>query len=1061
MTASKPGRIVTFYSYKGGTGRSMALANIAWILASNSKRVLVVDWDLEAPGLQRYFRPFLIDRELATSLGVVDLISAFILEAITPLEEGQKLDPDWFLPLTDIEPYVISLDWEFPKGGLIDFIPAGRQGFDYAMRFAAINWQKFYDVLGGGKFIEVLKATMRAQYDYILVDSRTGVSDTSGICTLQMPDSLVVCFTYNNQSIEGAASITQGVFEQRATQDSKASLSSPQPKESSSQQTSSQYYQSPYRLKIFPVPMRVDQSERDKLDVRKEYARRKFDPFIQRLTIPEREDFWGGVAVPYVPYFAYEEMLATFKDNPADRYSCLAAFTRIAMEIAPKDVTGFPSLISPKQKDDVLREFARTPMPDADDSALSQRDGKGIATGVETIITTLGTVTTATKESQLESSIRIAEATLQSLDDEERDEARLMWMRLVRVPGPGENTENSKVRVHLSDLRPAATPIIERFSAANIISVTQGDETEGATIEVINEELVRSWPTLGDWIKADRDLMVWRQSLQISKARWEERGRPSLFLLTGRPLAEAIEWDQTHRRYLSQGEAGYIEASIQADVIRQKGERFGRLRKNVGVAAILVLTVLVLVLVFVVSNKNDVANKIATEGQQRIDAYTSGAQGSSDQFQLGILLATEAQRYAQNAKAEGILKKYLGQLPRNRASIDVGGNVLAVVINPDASRILSVTGGYFSNNKTLLEDRAAQVHDIQSGRLLIRVPFKQGSERFLLSPDSRYLAIVLDQNGTYLVEILEAATGATVATVKHILPVSDMAFSPDGLYFATASVDHTAQIVALGAAAKGAPPVVLRYTGTVEAVTFSGDSRYLAVSGEDFKVHVWQITPDRPSWPASKDIPVAGTAFLIALNKTGNYLVTLSFNSNSVIVWDVANVKKVRTLDIGSYGASSVSFSQDDRFIVVAPAFGGSSVSVWQLDGGAPVELRAKGDINLVSFSPDGNYLAVAAANNAPAQVWRYRPYLEPSFEDDATLFPQFAFTSLTFGSGNLLVTAGGDNVVRIWELGVAPSEALTSEACARLTRNLTIEEWNTHLASHLGAYRRTCSNIP
>lgn len=54
---SRDGRIVTFYSYKGGTGRTMALANTAWILAANGKRVLAVDWDLEAPGLHRFFHP--------------------------------------------------------------------------------------------------------------------------------------------------------------------------------------------------------------------------------------------------------------------------------------------------------------------------------------------------------------------------------------------------------------------------------------------------------------------------------------------------------------------------------------------------------------------------------------------------------------------------------------------------------------------------------------------------------------------------------------------------------------------------------------------------------------------------------------------------------------------------------------------------------------------------------------------------------------------------------------------------------------------------------------------
>src|SRR5882724_4326778 len=56
---SEQGEIFTFYSYKGGTGRSMALANVACLLAaqsSNGNKVLAIDWDLEAPGLHRFFR---------------------------------------------------------------------------------------------------------------------------------------------------------------------------------------------------------------------------------------------------------------------------------------------------------------------------------------------------------------------------------------------------------------------------------------------------------------------------------------------------------------------------------------------------------------------------------------------------------------------------------------------------------------------------------------------------------------------------------------------------------------------------------------------------------------------------------------------------------------------------------------------------------------------------------------------------------------------------------------------------------------------------------------------
>ena len=41
--------IYTFYSYKGGVGRTMALANIAELFYQSGKKVLMVDWDLEAP----------------------------------------------------------------------------------------------------------------------------------------------------------------------------------------------------------------------------------------------------------------------------------------------------------------------------------------------------------------------------------------------------------------------------------------------------------------------------------------------------------------------------------------------------------------------------------------------------------------------------------------------------------------------------------------------------------------------------------------------------------------------------------------------------------------------------------------------------------------------------------------------------------------------------------------------------------------------------------------------------------------------------------------------------
>jgi hypothetical protein len=97
------------------------------------------------------------------------------------------------------------VQWDFPDGGTLDLVSAGRQDAAYANRVNSFNWQHFYERLGGGILLELVKQKLRKIYDFILIDSRTGVSDTSGICTVQMPDDLVVCFTLNRQSIYGAA----------------------------------------------------------------------------------------------------------------------------------------------------------------------------------------------------------------------------------------------------------------------------------------------------------------------------------------------------------------------------------------------------------------------------------------------------------------------------------------------------------------------------------------------------------------------------------------------------------------------------------------------------------------------------------------------------------------------------------------------------------------------------------------------------------------------------------------------------------------------------------------
>ena len=110
---------------------------------------------------------------------------------------------------------------------------------------------------------------MRAVYDYVLIDSRTGVSDTSGICTVEMPDTLVVCFTLNDQSIRGASAVAESVCGLRKPGKSAAPL-----------QASNGF---PFRvLPEFPTRVEII-SEQEKLRVALDLAQKTFSPFVDHI----------------------------------------------------------------------------------------------------------------------------------------------------------------------------------------------------------------------------------------------------------------------------------------------------------------------------------------------------------------------------------------------------------------------------------------------------------------------------------------------------------------------------------------------------------------------------------------------------------------------------------------------------------------------------------------------------------------------------------------------------------------------------------------------------------
>lgn len=327
MRESNKGKIVTFYSYKGGTGRTMALANVAWILAQSGNRVLAVDWDLESPGLHKFFHPFIDSDVIAATPGIIELINDY---SWATTEATVQHSNDWHLEYARILPHAVSLNWEFPKGGELDFVSAGRQNRDYSSVVSSIDWDNFYERLGGGQFIDALRADMKRHYDYVLIDSRTGLSDIADICTVQMPDVLVDCFTLSTQSIEGAAAVARQIDEQYSSRG----------------------------IRILPVPMRIENGENDKVDASRAFARAQFAGLPKNLTREETTKYWLAVEIPYRAFYAFEETLAVFGDPPGSHGSLLAAFERLASVISEGQVSEYQPI-----EDDLrmatLRLFAR------------------------------------------------------------------------------------------------------------------------------------------------------------------------------------------------------------------------------------------------------------------------------------------------------------------------------------------------------------------------------------------------------------------------------------------------------------------------------------------------------------------------------------------------------------------------------------------------------------------------------------------------------------------------------------------------------------------------------
>lgn len=187
---------VTFYSYKGGVGRSLALANIACLMAEDqehSQRILLWDFDLEAPGLHKLFPP-----KEPQNYGFIDFAYTYAISKEVP----------------NIEDYIYESEVEG-----VYVLPAGRLGKSYCEKLRRIDWLRFFgsDLRDPGPFFGKIMDSLKNisnPFDYVLIDSRTGLNDQAGICTQVLSDLLVILFRLSVQNLDGLEHLVPAIKSQ-------------------------------------------------------------------------------------------------------------------------------------------------------------------------------------------------------------------------------------------------------------------------------------------------------------------------------------------------------------------------------------------------------------------------------------------------------------------------------------------------------------------------------------------------------------------------------------------------------------------------------------------------------------------------------------------------------------------------------------------------------------------------------------------------------------------------------------------------------------------------------
>ncbi len=189
--------VVTFYSFKGGVGRTTAMVITADLLVKAGRRVVMIDFDLEAPGLTVMLPS--VENEDA-KYGVLDYIY-------------QR----WLTPEENIPP-IAECVRRVGRGSDLFLIPAGKYDENYIHRLADFEVEKFYRRAPNPIHQLIEDITKHLNPDVILIDARTGFDEVGAVALFDLAHLAMICFTPSEQSYHGLEWVIKAARKQKEIQ---------------------------------------------------------------------------------------------------------------------------------------------------------------------------------------------------------------------------------------------------------------------------------------------------------------------------------------------------------------------------------------------------------------------------------------------------------------------------------------------------------------------------------------------------------------------------------------------------------------------------------------------------------------------------------------------------------------------------------------------------------------------------------------------------------------------------------------------------------------------------